>query len=169
MQLNNEQFGNIIISIGNKLKTTKGIELFLPDNYAKDLTSKYRDAQMIAEFLKKLGYKGDLNMNNILFPSLRDIQRILEFLLEQVTNSDSNAVEFNENFSEKNFLKLKISQKFSNWSKDPWILPEIEQELKSQEYKNKIKKILKYENTTIQGLKKIVKEINLDNNSKTYL
>jgi len=159
--MTNEQFGNLIVKIGKKLKSLKGIELYIPEYYGKDITSKYKDAQMIVDFLKKLGFKGDININNIIFPSQRDIQRILEFLIENVTNHDSNTLELNENFSEKNFLKLKVSQKLSAWSKEPWILPEIEQELKEQSI-NGMKKIIKYDNSKIQNFKKKIKEITLD-------
>ena len=143
----------------------------MPDVYAKDINSKYRDAQFIVDFLKKIGYKGDLNINNILFPSSRDCQRILEFLIESLTNSDSTALEINQNFSESNFVKMKVSQKFSNWTKENWVLPEIQQEIQGNLERNNniIKKIIKYENSRIQNYRKILKELNLDNLSKNIL
>lgn len=152
--------------MGKKLKSLKGTELFIPEYYGKDLNSKYKDAQMIVEFLKKLGYKGDMYINNILFPSQRDTQRIFEFLIEQLSNSDSNAIDINENFNEKNFIKYKVSQKLAGWAKDPWVLPEIEQETNFQAGSNLPKRIVKYDNTKIQSFRKIIKTINLDDQSK---
>ena len=32
-------------------------------------------------------------------------------------------------FSESNFVKMKVSQKFSNWTKENWVIPEIQQEI----------------------------------------
>jgi hypothetical protein len=165
-QLTNEQFGNIILKIGRKLKSLKGIEFFIPEYYGKDLNSKYKDAQMIVEFLKKLGYKADMYINNILFPSQKDTQRILEFLIEQLSNSDSNAIEINENFNEKNFIKYKVSQKFAIWAKDSWVLPEIEHETKLNENNNLLKKIIKYDNSKIQSFRKKIKTLNLNDGSK---
>ncbi len=152
--------------MGKKLKSLKGIELFIPEYYGKDINSKYKDAQMIVEFFKKLGYKGDMNLNNILFPSQRDTQRIFEFLIEQLSNSDSNAIDVNENFNEKNFIKYKVSQKYAAWAKESWILPEIGYETNFQINSNFSKKIIKYDNTKIKILRRKIKTIIIDDESK---
>lgn len=143
--------------------------MLIPEQYAKEISSKYKDAQILVDFLKKIGYKSELNINNILFPSQRDMQRILEFLIEQITNNDANTMEISQNFSEKNFIKMKVSQKLLNWTKEAWVLPEIEQESRRIEpdFKTFDKKLIKYDNSKIQGYKKKIKDINLSPNSKS--
>lgn len=163
--LTNEQFGNIILKIGRKLKSLRGIDFLIPEYYGKDLNSKYKDSQLIVEFMKKLGYKADMNINNILFPSQRDTQRILEFLIEQLSNSDANAIDINENLNEKNFIKYKVSQKFANWAKEAWILPEIVLETNSNGNLNISKRIIKYDNSKIQSFRKKIKTMNLNDES----
>jgi hypothetical protein len=95
-------------------------------------------------------------------------------------------LEINQNFSESNFVKMKVAQKFNNWTKENWVLPEIQQEIQANLNleknnndniydnnininNNNIKKIIKYENIKIQNYRKIIKEFNLDNLSKIKL
>jgi len=125
------------------------------------------------DFLKHLGFKGDINLNNILFPSTKDMLRIFEFTLEYVTNYDGAALEYEQNFSDKYFLKIKIAKKFLNWGKETWIIPELkysnELQIENRNGNNPISTpILKLEKQKLNVIKKKINglNINIPENSK---
>jgi len=67
-----------------------------------------------------------MNLNNILFPSVKDMQRVLEFLVEYITQFDIGIQEdFGPNFNEKNYVRIKFANNLTSWSKSPWIMPEL--------------------------------------------
>jgi hypothetical protein len=117
-----------------KIVTLKGIEFPLPESISKDMNNRYRECQKIVDFIKYLGYKVDLNLNNVLFPSQKDIQRLFEFTLESITNSDSGVLEYDESISEKKFAQTKLAKQLSNWTKETWLVPELRSDL--QEHSN---------------------------------
>jgi hypothetical protein len=125
MQITNEEFAKILLKICKKIIFNKGIEISLPELLSKDLNSKYRECQKIVDFLKHIGYKADINLNNILFPSMRDMQRIFEFALEYATNVDTGVMDYEQNFSDKNFTKLKFAKQLTAWTKESWVVPEL--------------------------------------------
>jgi hypothetical protein len=141
----------------------------LPEILARDLNSKYKECQKLVDFLKHLGFKGDINLNNILFPSTRDMLRIFEFTLELVTNYDGAALEFEQNFSDKNFMKIKIAKQIHNWGKETWIIPELKysKELVSDVYSNVIANgknsthFLKLEKQKLNLIKKKINGLNI--------
>jgi hypothetical protein len=114
-----------------RIVTLKGIESPLPESISKDLNNRYRECQKIVDFIKYLGYKVDLNLNNILFPSQKDIQRLFEFTLESITNSDSGILEYDESISEKMFAQTKLAKQLSNWTKETWLVPELRGDLQN--------------------------------------
>lgn len=153
MQITNDEFAKILIKICKKIIVLKGIELSLPEVLSRDLNAKYRECQKIVDFLKQIGYKADLNLNNILFPSIRDMQRLFEYTLEYITSVDTGVLEFGQNISGKNFTKIKLSKQLTNWTKEMWILPELKYGSETNRGYNK-EVILKYEKNKFNTFKK---------------
>jgi hypothetical protein len=174
LQITNEEFAKILLKLCKKITANKGIDLSLPETLSRDLNSKYKECQKLVDFLKNLGFKGDINLNNILFPSTKDMLRIFEFTLEYVTNYDGAALEDEQNFSDKNFLKIKMAKKILNWGKESWIIPELKysQELLSDNYENannpNSTHILKLEKQKLNIIKKKINGLNIQipDNSK---
>lgn len=135
------------------------MEMSMPDVLSRDLNTKYRECQKIVDFIKHLGYKADLNLNNILFPSIRDIQRTLEYTLEYITNSDTGVLDYGDNISEKNFVKIKIHKQLLSWSKETWLVPELNQ-FKNIDFD---KSLLKIDKSKLNIIKKKINSIS--NNS----
>lgn len=106
------------------------------------------------------------------------MQRIFEFTLEYATNYDNAALEYEQNFSEKNYLKLKIYKHIQNWAKETWIIPELKyaNELDSTHKENfsmnySASKILKLEKQKLNLSKKKLNglNINIPENSKNAI
>lgn len=152
MQITNDEFARILLKLSRKIVNIKGLEINLPENLANDLNSKYRECQKLVDFLKKIGYKSDLNINNVLFPTIRDMSRIFEFSLEYLTIIDTGMTEYGQNFSESNYAKLKISKVLTNWMKSPWIVPEV----KTQTRTKGKDLMLKYDTSRIMSYKKLI-------------
>ena len=157
-EIQDNDFRIIIHRIINKIIQIKGMDVSFPENPSIDMTRKYQEAQKIAEFIKSLGYRGDLGMNSILHPSQRDKQRIIEFTLEIITSNDVGESENIQGITEKNMSKIKISKILNEWFKDIWIIPELnnnvymDKENKLEEY------ILKIDNSKMKSLNKVNKE-----------
>ena len=157
-EIQDNDFRIIIHRIINKIIQIKGMDVSFPENPSIDMTRKYQEAQKIAEFIKSLGYRGDLGMNSILHPSQRDKQRIIEFTLEIITSNDVGEGENIQGITEKNMSKIKISKILNEWFKDIWIIPELnnnvymDKENKLEEY------ILKIDNSKMKSLNKVNKE-----------
>ena len=158
VEIQDNDFRIIIHRIINKIIQIKGMDVSFPENPSIDMSRKYQEAQKIAEFIKSLGYRGDLGMNSILHPSQRDKQRIIEFTLEIITSNDVGESENIQGITEKNMSKIKISKILNEWYKDIWIIPELnnnvymDKENKLEEY------ILKIDNSKMKSLNKVNKE-----------
>ena len=154
-QIEHEDFGYIIIKVCRNIMQIKNIEMNFPETLSKEMNKRYRDCQKVVEFIKSLGYKSDLNINNILFPSMREMQRILEFTLEIITSVDTGAGELAQGMTEKNFAKVKFGKQLTAWHSQLWVIPELNDKL----YAKKIGKVneysLKIQNTKLGIFKKI--------------
>ena len=173
IQISNEEFAKILLILCKKITANKGIDISLPESLSTNLSSKYGECQKLVEFLKHLGYKSDINLNNILFPSTRDMQKIFEFTMEYTTNIDNAALDYDQNFSDKNYLRLKISKQLGNWSKETWIIPELkfskELEGKAKDNANSVStQILKLEKQKLNMMKKKINgmDVQIPENSK---
>ncbi len=126
-EITNDEFARILLRISKKIVSIKGLDANVPENISRDLNAKYKDCQKIVEFLKQIGFKQDLNLNNILFPSSRDMSRILEYTVEYLTNIDTaiGMIDYGGNFNEKNFAKMKLAKQLSAWCKEEWVHPEF--------------------------------------------
>ena len=157
-EIQDNDFRIIIHRIINKIIQIKGMDVSFPENPSIDMTRKYQEAQKIAEFIKSLGYRGDLGMNSILHPSQRDKQRIIEFTLEIITSNDVGESENIQGITEKNMSKIKISKILNEWFKDIWIIPELNNNI-YMDKKNKLEEyILKIDNSKMKSLNKVNKE-----------
>ena len=157
-EIQDNDFRIIIHRIINKIIQIKGMDVSFPENPSIDMTRKYQEAQKIAEFIKSLGYRGDLGMNSILHPSQRDKQRIIEFTLEIITSNDVGESENIQGITEKNMSKIKISKILNEWFKDIWIIPELNNNV-YMDKKNKLEEyILKIDNSKMKSLNKVNKE-----------
>jgi hypothetical protein len=99
-QIKNEDFAEIIVKVINKIIQIKNLEIDFPESASKEMNKKYVEAQKIVEFIKNLGLRGDLGINQILFPSQRDMQNLLEFTLEIITQNDTGADDFTQVITE---------------------------------------------------------------------
>ena len=105
------------------------------------------------------------------------MQKIFEFTMEYTTNIDNAALDYEQNFSDKNYLRLKISKHLGNWCKDTWIIPELKfsKELKDVTIKqtNSVfsTQILKLEKQKLNMMKKRINGLDIDipENSKYFL
>ena len=157
-EIQDNDFRIIIHRIINKIIQIKGMDVSFPENPSIDMTRKYQEAQKIAEFIRSLGYRGDLGMNSILHPSQRDKQRIIEFTLEIITSNDVGESENIQGITEKNMSKIKISKILNEWFKDIWIIPELNNNI-YMDKKNKLEEyILKIDNSKMKSLNKVNKE-----------
>ena len=157
-EIQDNDFRIIIHRIINKIIQIKGMDVSFPENPSIDMTRKYQEAQKIAEFIKSLGYRGDLGMNSILHPSQRDKQRIIEYTLEIITSNDVGEGENIQGITEKNMSKIKISKILNEWFKDIWIIPELNNNI-YMDKKNKLEEyILKIDNSKMKSLNKVNKE-----------
>lgn len=154
-QIEHEDFGYIIIKVCHNIMQLKNIEMNFPETLSKEMNKRYQDCQKVVEFIKSLGYKSDLNINNILFPSMREMQRILEFTLEIITSVDTGTGELTQGMTEKNFAKVKFGKQLASWHSQLWVIPELNDKL----YPKKVGKLneysLKIQNTKLGIFKKI--------------
>ena len=157
-EIQDNDFRIIIHRIINKIIQIKGMDVSFPENPSIDMTRKYQEAQKIAEFIKSLGYRGDLGMNSILHPSQRDKQRIIEFTLEIITSNDVGEGENIQGITEKNMSKIKISKILNEWYKDIWIIPELNNNVYSNKDNKFDEYILKIDNSKMKSLNKVNKE-----------
>ena len=127
-QIKNEDFAEIIIKVINKIIQIKNLEIDFPESASKEMNKKYVEAQKIVEFIKNLGLRGDLGINQILFPSQRDMQNLLEFTLEIITQNDTGADEFTQ-VNEQNLIKKKIGKILNNWKNENFIIPELNENI----------------------------------------
>jgi len=154
-QIKNEEFATIIIKVINKIIQIKNMEIDFPETASKEMNKRYVEAQKIVEFIKKLGLRGDLGINQILFPSQRDMRNLLEFTLEIVTQNDTGNEEFAQ-MNEQNLIKNKIGKILLNWKNEFFIIPELnekiypENDFYSNEYYLKIEKSKVKELNTIK-------------------
>jgi hypothetical protein len=155
-QITNDDFARILLKICKKIIQHKGMEMSMPEVLSRDLNTKYRECQKIVDFIKHLGYKADLNLNNILFPSIRDIQRTLEYTLEYITNSDTGVIDFGENISEKNFAKIKIHKQLLTWSKETWLVPELKPQIRNIAIQ---KSMIKIDKLKLNNIKKKINSL----------
>jgi hypothetical protein len=125
MGITNDEFLKIMLKLSQKIVQIRNMNTFLPENINREMNLKYKDCQKLVDFMKQLGFKQDLNINNVLFPSIRDMQRLFEYLLEYLTNIDTGMHEYGQNYSEKNIAKLKLAKQLSSWAKESWVLPEF--------------------------------------------
>ena len=157
-EIQDNDFRIIIHRIINKIIQIKGMDVSFPENPSIDMTRKYQEAQKIAEFIKSLGYRGDLGMNSILHPSQRDKQRIIEYTLEIITSNDVGEGENIQGITEKNMSKIKISKILNEWYKDIWIIPELNNNVYSNKDNKFDEYILKIDNSKMKSLNKVNKE-----------
>ena len=86
-EIQDQDFRIIIHRIVNRIIQIKQMDVSFPEKPSLDMSRKYQEAQKIAEFIKNLGYRGDLGMNSILHPSQRDKQeKILKDTLNLLPN-----------------------------------------------------------------------------------
>lgn len=164
-QIKNEEFGKIIIKVCRKIIEQKNIDMQFPLTLSPEMNRRYQEAQKVVEFLKHQGFKSDVNINNILFPSRRDMQRLFEFTLELITSSDTGANEFTQGMNERNFGKVKIGKLFSSWVQDFWVIPELNNSLYPPltQHSDNGDYYLKHNNTKINSFRKII------NANKNYI
>ena len=167
-QIKNEDFATIIVKVINKIIQIKNLEIDFPESASKEMNKKYVEAQKIVEFIKNLGLRGDLGINQILFPSQRDMQNLLEFTLEIITQNDTGADEFTQ-VTEQNLIKKKIGKILQNWKNENFIIPELnenvynENDFYSNEYylkieKSKMKELNNYKKKFNENISKNFKE-----------
>ena len=165
-QIKNEDFAEIIVKVINKIIQIKNLEIDFPESASKEMNKKYVEAQKIVEFIKNLGLRGDLGINQILFPSQRDMQNLLEFTLEIITQNDTGADEFTQ-VNEQNLIKKKIGKILNNWKNENFIIPELNDNIYKENdfYFNEY--YLKIEKSKIKELNNYKKKFN-ENVSKNF-
>ena len=165
-QIKNEDFAEIIIKVINKIIQIKNLEIDFPESASKEMNKKYVEAQKIVEFIKNLGLRGDLGINQILFPSQRDMQNLLEFTLEIITQNDTGADEFTQ-VNEQNLIKKKIGKILNNWKNENFIIPELNENIYNENdfYLNEY--YLKIEKSKMKELNNYKKKFN-ENVSKNF-
>ena len=165
-QIKNEDFAEIIIKVINKIIQIKNLEIDFPESASKEMNKKYVEAQKIVEFIKNLGLRGDLGINQILFPSQRDMQNLLEFTLEIITQNDTGADDFTQ-VNEQNLVKKKIGKILNNWKNENFIIPELNENIYKENdfYFNEY--YLKIEKSKIKELNNYKKKFN-ENVSKNF-
>ena len=165
-QIKNEDFAEIIIKVINKIIQIKNLEIDFPESASKEMNKKYVEAQKIVEFIKNLGLRGDLGINQILFPSQRDMQNLLEFTLEIITQNDTGADDFTQ-VNEQNLVKKKIGKILNNWKNENFIIPELNENIYNENdfYLNEY--YLKIEKSKMKELNNYKKKFN-ENVSKNF-
>ena len=165
-QIKNEDFAEIIIKVINKIIQIKNLEIDFPESASKEMNKKYVEAQKIVEFIKNLGLRGDLGINQILFPSQRDMQNLLEFTLEIITQNDTGADDFTQ-VNEQNLVKKKIGKILNNWKNENFIIPELNENIYKENdfYFNEY--YLKIEKSKMKELNNYKKKFN-ENVSKNF-
>ena len=123
-QLNNDQFREILIKLINKIIQLKNMDVQFPEKASHEMSKKYQEAQKIVEFLKSIGFRGDLGMNKILFPPKKDMEHLIEFTVEIISSAEGGGAELG-GVTEKNLVKIKIDKVLNEWQKDIWIIPEL--------------------------------------------
>ena len=165
-QIKNEDFAEIIVKVINKIIQIKNLEIDFPESASKEMNKKYVEAQKIVEFIKNLGLRGDLGINQILFPSQRDMQNLLEFTLEIITQNDTGADDFTQ-VNEQNLVKKKIGKILNNWKNENFIIPELNENIYNENdfYLNEY--YLKIEKSKMKELNNYKKKFN-ENVSKNF-
>ena len=165
-QIKNEDFAEIIVKVINKIIQIKNLEIDFPESASKEMNKKYVEAQKIVEFIKNLGLRGDLGINQILFPSQRDMQNLLEFTLEIITQNDTGADDFTQ-VNEQNLVKKKIGKILNNWKNENFIIPELNDNIYKENdfYFNEY--YLKIEKSKMKELNNYKKKFN-ENVSKNF-
>ena len=128
--LSAEDFQTITLQLLHQVQHIKNIRHSLPDQISKS-GSKYQECQTMVDFLKAVDFQGALSLSDLVTPSLRSKQMVLEFLLE-ITNVADNEVEFSAKETENQMKKKKIKSFLKNWLNEPYILPELREEQKKE-------------------------------------
>ena len=104
-QIKQEEFSNAIISLIHRIGLNKGIEIKgVPNVLSKDINQKYKECHKIVELIKELGFKSSFNLNNILFPTQKDMSNLFEFLVELLSKEENVET---EEMTEKKLTKIK--------------------------------------------------------------
>jgi hypothetical protein len=160
MGITNDDFMRILLKLCKKIISLSDMKISLIESIPKELNAKYKECQKIVDFLKQIGFKSDLNLNNILFPSIRDMQRVFEFTLEYITNSETGGIDIGQNISEKSYSRVKLQKTLNTWIKDSWLMPEFREKTDDIPYS-----ILKYDNNMNTVIKKKIQGNQIDDRS----
>ena len=162
-QIKDDEFRDILIKVINKIIQIKNMEVSFPEKASQEMNKRYQEAQKSVEMLKSLGYRADLSMNKILHPDKRDKERILEFALEIISSEEGGTHEIAQGMTEKNFIKLKLEKKMTEWQKDLWLIPELNPSVEERLANKKIDEyFLKLSETKTKKMMQIIKNSDVD-------
>ena len=93
----------------------------LPVEIPMTLSAKYKLCMKLAEMIKALGYSGELNFNNFLYPNLKDIRHIVSCLLENMPKEEVQTTVLDETSSQIYWRKIK--ENIRTWASESWKAP----------------------------------------------
>ena len=159
-QLSDDQFHEVLYKVLNKVIQIKNLEVSFPEHPSREINKKYAEAQKSVEIFKSLGYRGDIKINSVLHPGKRDKERLLEFTLEIISSEEVGANEIAQGMTEKNLVKMKMEKKLTEWQKDVWLIPLLNQS--AQREKKHDNYFLRISENKTKELKQIIKNSNID-------
>lgn len=93
----------------------------LPVEIPMTLSAKYKLCMKLAEMIKALGYSGELNFNNFLYPNLKDVRHIVSCLLENMPKEEVQTTVLDETSSQIYWRKIK--ENIRSWASESWKAP----------------------------------------------
>ncbi|CAG9316354.1 unnamed protein product [Blepharisma stoltei] len=89
--------------------------------YPTTLSSKYKMCMQFSEKIKTLGYTGDLNFNTFLYPDIKDIRKVVGFMMDKVPKEEAKAVAIDD--TPQQAFQRRIKEKVSKWTQKKWQPP----------------------------------------------
>lgn len=87
-------------------------------DYPTTLSAKYRICMQFSEKIKGLGYTSDLNFNTFLNPDIKDIRKVVGFLMDHVPKEEVKAVAVNE--TPQQAFRRAIRASIGKWADKEW-------------------------------------------------
>jgi hypothetical protein len=111
-----------------------------------EASNKFQVCQVLLNYLKKLGFYYDLNFNDIFYPNITNIRKVLGYLFEYISKKEQEAQlatggdaagEFGDYRDEKDSFQFMLKRRLEKWVKKPWIMPEFYLETKTTFARNR--------------------------------
>ena len=98
---------------------------FLKSKNLKEATQRFKLCQKFTEYLKHLGFSGDITLNSFLYPNTKDTRKLLSFLFDLIFQGEGDKGPQQKTQRPTNEYREIIKRRMQQWKRKPWVLPEF--------------------------------------------